>query len=435
MSDEEGVDAELLKALKVLRGHKEKKKDVDTEAVSKAIVSAIENQGKDSAAQNAQLLSAINEQNELLEKLTALLNKKQEEKPKTTVVVVNKDPTQSIAAGDAAQDKQVVAALHAADSIAPSPAPAAKSPSKKKSWADIPTTTVDEPEAVASPRSVAVAAAVTQPAKEAPRKKSTSTGPWTFVETEFALKRRTRIESKGRSEDPALSLEDALFGKAEDGNVLQGDSFGKYWERMRNRVDQYGKLKAPKWSILDKKSSVRSYLPKVCINGESQVKLNTGTYYLTVKYENNFITDSEDAAKEIEAAIIIGEIAFDNRGFVLAPGADWNKLFGGQKQMEAPTTSGKAGKLKWHSSKVSEPWKSGDTIKFKIDTNTMTLGFTIQGENESEVRTGWMFKNVLAFTNNKTYADVLHIFAYIGGNDKNSTGQINPSSFVKFSLT
>jgi hypothetical protein len=89
---------------------------------------------------------------------------------------------------------------------------------------------------------------------------------------------------------------------------------------MRNRVDQYGKLQAPKWSTLDKKTSIRTYLPKLAIGGETQIKLKSGIYYLTIKYESNYAA-KEDDSKEVEAALIIGEIAFDCRGFVLAPGA------------------------------------------------------------------------------------------------------------------
>jgi predicted lactoylglutathione lyase len=81
--------------------------------------------------------------------------------------------------------------------------------------------------------------------------------------------------------------------------------------------------------------------------------------------------------------------------------------------------AGRGGKLKWYSSKVSEPWKNGDTLKFKIDTITNTLGFTIQGAGEKEVRTGWMFKNVLAFTNNRTYSDYMQVMAYCGGSSSN----------------
>jgi hypothetical protein len=80
---------------------------------------------------------------------------------------------------------------------------------------------------------------------------------------------------------------------------------------------------------------------------------------------------------------------------------------------------GRGGKLKWYSSKVSEPWKNGDTLKFKIDTHTNTLGYTIQGADEKEVRTGWMFKNVLAFTNNRTYIDYMQVMAYCGGSSSN----------------
>jgi len=258
--------------------------------------------------------------------------------------------------------------------------------------------------------------------------KTVITGPWAFVETSVALRRRGRVENSD-----LLNMEDSLFGKANStADVLSGDSFGRTWDRMRNPVDQYGKLKPPKWSSLDKKKSIRTLLPKLAIGGETQIKLNTGVYYLTVKYSNDQI------AEDNEAAIIIGEIAFDNRGFVLAAGADWNKLFGGQKQLEAPSASGNkaGGKLKWHSSKVSEAWKDGDTLKFKIDTTTNTLGYTIQGENDAEVRTGWMFANVLAFTNNKMYPNFLNVFAYVGGSSMHAVAQGKGANFsgVRFSL-
>lgn len=423
MSEIDGIDSELLNALKVIRGHG-KKDDIDNGAVSKLIVSAIDKQAEESSAQNVMLLEAITEQNALLEKLTLLLNTKHDEKPKTTVVVINKDPQKSIAAGDAAEDTAVVEALTAAEAAAPPSTTSRSLPA-------------DDEDATAAAAPETVAAVAAAPITE-PVKKTVVQGPWAFVEPAMAVKRRGRVEkSNGAplSSDDILSKEDALFGHSDDTSViLSGDSFGKYWDRMRNKVDQYGKLKAPKWSVMDKKASVRSYLPKLTVEGQPTIGLNTGTYYLTVKYENKYASgDDEDETKEVEAAIIIGEICFDCRGFVLAPGADWNKLFGGQKQLEVPNAAGKAGKLKWHSSKVSDQWKDGDTLKFKIDTNSMTLGFTIQGKDDKEVRTGWMFKNVLAFTNNKTYPDFLHIFAYCGGSGRNDA---SPTAFedVKFTL-
>jgi len=463
MTELDEVDAELLKALRVIRGDNDKNKKGDSSVISKAIVNAIETQGKDSTTQNADLLEAITEQNSLLEKLTELLSKKQEEKPKTTVVVVNKDPqqqTRSIPKEVDTSGTGVFAALDKADSdeeevvaaalVAAADADAASGKPKTKSAAPI-----DRPSVVVKAQEAATARAAAAESKGKEKgSKKVITGPWAFVETNVALKRRGRIEKssgdykllpKGTkkadlpeeafaplSQSDILNMEDSLFGKSNStADVLKGDSFGKLWDRMRNPVDQYGKLKPPKWSTLDKKKSIRTYLPKLAIGGESQIKLNSGIYYLTIKYENDQI------AEDNEAAIIIGEIAFDNRGFVLAAGADWNKLFGGQKQLEAPSATGKAGgKLKWHSSKVSEAWKDGDTLKFKIDTMTNTLGYTIQGVDDKEVRTGWMFSNVLAFTNNRMYTRFLQVFAYIGGSAMHAVAQGKATSFdgVRFSL-
>jgi hypothetical protein len=97
---------------------------------------------------------------------------------------------------------------------------------------------------------------------------------------------------------------------------------------MRNGVTRYGKLKAPKWSSSDaQKRSIRTYLPKLQIGKETKIKLNSGIYYLKIKYENKYVNNQATAKKnghsmkKCEAAIIIGEIAFDSNGFVLAGGA------------------------------------------------------------------------------------------------------------------
>jgi len=443
------VDAELLKALRVIRGDHDKKSGKSS-AISNAIVSAIQTQGKDSTDQNADLLDAIKEQNTLLANLTEILSKKQSfVMPPTIekeVVLANTEPEKAVA--KAVTETPVFAALDKADSDEEEAAVAA---SAAKS------TPIGRPSvtgaAAAVPRGASVVAVV-EPAKEKKGGKKVITGPWAFVETNVALKRRGRVEKSSNSyellpkgtkkkdipdeafeplnQKDLLNMEDSLFGKSNPtADVLSGDSFGKCWDRMRNPVDQYGKLKPPKWSTLDKKKSIRTYLPKLAIGGETQIKLNTGIYYLTIKYSNDQI------AEDNEAAIIIGEIAFDNRGFVLAAGADWNKLFGGQKQLEAPSAAGKAsGKMKWHSSKVSEAWKDGDTLKFKIDTMTNTLGYTIQGVDDKEVRTGWMFANVLAFTNNKMYPRFLNVFAYAGGSSMHDVAQEKATTFhgVRFSL-
>merc|ERR1719491_2553112 len=70
------VDAELLKALRVIRGDHDNKTGKSSQ-ISQAIVSAIQIQGKDSTDQNADLLEAIKTQNTLLENLTEVLSKRQ----------------------------------------------------------------------------------------------------------------------------------------------------------------------------------------------------------------------------------------------------------------------------------------------------------------------------------------------------------------------
>merc|ERR1712238_43097 len=70
------VDAELLKALRVIRGDHDTKTGKSSQ-ISQAIASAIQIQGKDSTDQNTDLLNAIKTQNTLLENLTEVLSKRQ----------------------------------------------------------------------------------------------------------------------------------------------------------------------------------------------------------------------------------------------------------------------------------------------------------------------------------------------------------------------
>jgi len=165
---------------------------------------------------------------------------------------------------------------------------------------------------------------------------------------------------------------------------------------MRN-LDKHGKPIAPKWSY-DGKPSVRSLLPQIEINGKKEIKLNTGIYYLTVQYNN------EEDMWGVECGVIIGEIAFDNRGHVLAQGSDWDKLLKGGviAAGDKPT--------KWFSTKVSSsPWKDGDRLKFKIDTNDNTISYHNVSSGEKET-----FPNVLQYTNNRTNRESLQVFAYCG---------------------
>lgn len=258
-------------------------------------------------------------------------------------------------------------------------------------------------------------------------------GPWGFVESDDASERRSRVIKtagtfrylkKGEKVTknafvPITSYDrrehqDALFGNISGNEQLIGDSFGEQWDRMRSRVNQYGKLQPPLWSASAKKS-VRSLLPQLAINGESVIALDSGMYYLTVKYE------AEQSASPVEAAVVIGEIAFDNTGSVLAPGAKWKNLLNGGKQ-------NRGNKPKWYCSKLSEPWTTGDVLRFKIDTNTNTVVYTLTAIGDKEAKAGWRFENVLTFTNVPTYPKELRAFAYCG-----RKGKISPSA-VKLTI-
>merc|ERR1712238_337158 len=97
--------------------------------------------------------------------------------------------------------------------------------------------------------------------------------------------------------------------------------------------------------------------------------------------------------------------------------------------MGAQSTSNKM--KKWYSHKVSDPWKDGDTLTFKLDLPKNTIGYTIRGASDNKVRSGWMFTNVLAYTNNRVSPNYLQLFAYVGG--KQSLQNASQYENVKFS--
>merc|ERR1711935_84944 len=127
--------------------------------------------------------------------------------------------------------------------------------------------------------------------------------------------------------------------------------------------------------------------------------MNSGMYYLTIRYvcDKELYSSSDTKSTTNEAAIVIGEIAFDHTGSVLAPGAKWAKLLKGQKQKE-PMSAANA-KPKWYSAKVTDPWQDGDVVRFKVDTNTNTVVYTLTAAGATTAKAGWRFENVLTFTN------------------------------------
>jgi len=465
--------------------------------VTKEVVAAVENRANEKSTQSAEVTKAIKQQNSSLNNVLSLLITQQEEEAKSSSSSSNNKPTvvymdendpsaQSgeVAAAIAAAAKKskaattmitalsskieeakldekkaakVAADIAASEMLikeveeeqkAGATVPATRSlPAKKVSYKEVKKQPQQEkvPQAVAAseaatPRSIAtpvaqtvvVAAAATAVTATTAKR---PTGGWKFVESGAAVKRRNQKKK------------DALFGKVKvNGDELQGDSFGLYWNQMENDSEKFfggKKIKAPKWSTTrdgepKKISNIRSYLPNVAFNGETKIKLKSGVHYLTMTYQNPHIKNKNGAQhalnKEIEAAIIVGEIVFDCKGYVLAQGADWDKLFAGKLQLKEQSSNNKL--KKWYSHKVSEPWQDGDTLTFKIDTIKNTIGYTIRGKSKqggkkAEVRSGWMFANVLAYTNNRTFPDYLQVFAYCGGKQSLNNPTNNKSSMYE----
>jgi len=218
-------------------------------------------------------------------------------------------------------------------------------------------------------------------------------GPWGFNDSSDSFQLRQRVMKNDFTPVELVESKDALFGNVQCEDQLTGDSFGKNWKRMRN-LDGHGKPIAPKWSA-EGAPSVRSLLPKIELGGKAGIQVNTGTYYLTVQYNN------QEDAWGVESAIIIGDISFDNRGHVLACGTDFEKL--------AKNKGGVNDKPdKWYSMKVSaSPWNDGDKLRFKIDTNDKTISYHNVTSGSKKV-----LRNVLSYTNKDDKP--IEVLAYCG---------------------
>jgi len=280
------VDAELLKALRVIRGDANKKTGKSSQ-ISQAIVSAIQVQGRDSTDQNAELLSAVKEQNNLLENLTDVLSKRPQQVRAVQPAAIPQQKSRSVPQEEDDEDNcfhsteeslracedtkaaktkttksRSVPPEHAVEeencfhsteeSMRAHEAEVKKTKAEKDRiaaeqmvadydndagvFAALDKADSDEEEAAAAvvarsapapiPRQPRGASAVLQdPLMKTKKKngKTVITGPWAFVETSVALRRRGRVENSD-----LLNMEDSLFGKANStADVLSGDSFGK----------------------------------------------------------------------------------------------------------------------------------------------------------------------------------------------------------------
>jgi len=164
------------------------------------------------------------------------------------------------------------------------------------------------------------------------------------------------------------------------------------------------KAKVPTWvAIVDtarvttKKVKIRSLLPLLAhsmVIPQSISRKHQHRHRPVLRIRVVFITKqwkrktNNLEKKEVEAAItIVGEIVFDSNGFVvLAQGVDGKKLCAGTQSQWYPLQDG------------------GDTVTFIMDIPTKTIGSTLQGANENQVRSRWMFTNdLLASTSHRRY--------------------------------
>lgn len=241
-----------------------------------------------------------------------------------------------------------------------------------------------------------------------PLPKALVAGSWQFSESPEAERQRA-LQAKGTQSSYSSYVS---FGQINgEGLILVGENFSRSEDpssRLRHPstlCNMLGNLvDVPNWS----NNSERWLLPRVLFNTKGELGQRTGIYSLTVKFNK---TDDDafrfDQSTQ-DAGIIVGETEFNDKGFVMGEGADWDRLLNGQRQTQLPYAHGARGNPIWLQRKLTEPWEDGDVLKFRIDTNENTIVF--QRGNTPE-KTLW---NVLAFTNNRTYPDFLHVFAYCG---------------------
>lgn len=171
-----------------------------------------------------------------------------------------------------------------------------------------------------------------------------------------------------------------------------------------------GRHEGPLWSFDGPTGIVRKRLTRIIFKDEKfdkqetnggEVALRSGVYELKIRYV-------ESGDLNVQSGLIIGEIEFDNLGYVLAEGVDWDRLLAGGKQYVLPYGNKARGKVLWHRRRICEAWRDGDVLTFRIDTDFGTVSFQ-RGDSKPLA-----LINVLAFSNNRKYPDYLRLFAYCG---------------------
>lgn len=162
----------------------------------------------------------------------------------------------------------------------------------------------------------------------------------------------------------------------------------------------------PKWG-----NNLRSHLVELAFENANQLSLKSGVYSLKIRYtcgEPTCALRRTFIDPPPVAAIIVGEIEFNNEGFVNAEGADWDRMLVNQRQTQLPYSNNARGVPTWLRRKISETWQNNDELKFLIDTNENTIVFQ---RNNMPKKTFW---NVLAFTNNRKFPEFLRVYAFCG---------------------
>lgn len=223
-------------------------------------------------------------------------------------------------------------------------------------------------------------------------------GAWEFCQSAAASRQRKHnrdgtTKSYGKIEESSglvLIGEDLLYTGRDHPSVTT-DIYG-YGGQARNFK--------PNWSA---RPDLRELLPELAFEDKKELKHESGVYSLTIRYN---CCEQQNITKV--SGIIVGEIEFNNEGFVLAEGADWDRLLSNQRQTQLPYSRNARGVPTWQRQKISEKWENDDELKFQIDTNENTIVFQ---RNSMPKKTFW---NVLAFTNNRKFPEHLQAYAFCG---------------------
>jgi hypothetical protein len=162
-------------------------------------------------------------------------------------------------------------------------------------------------------------------------------GSWNFAEAPEATrhKEQQRIQRERKSSNARRGS----YGRIEEkGKVLSGAE-GYLTIHPSKPCAPYGGVYEsykPEWSG---SSTTRSLLPLLELDGKAELQLKSGIYALVVKYTcNSSGKDQLDPlnTNKMEAGIIVGERELNSEGFVMAEGADWDRLLSNQRQTQLP---------------------------------------------------------------------------------------------------